>query len=151
MECGRDVSDKAEKCPGCGAPVIVENAPTAPASVGFEGGEFIGTKAMIVDLAKRAIARVGYRLDAADETAGTVTFTTGMTLGSWSGVSGTIAMQEGEPYHFKAIGQAKQNVRGGQVLALNLFDEANGKVQNVITDMQALVSTPVRFQASGAA
>ena len=47
-------------------------------------------------------------------------------------------MQEVEPYHFKAIGQAKQNVRGGQVLALNLFDEANGKVQNVITDMQAL-------------
>ncbi len=59
-------------------------------------------------------------------------------MGSWSGVSGTIAWQETAPYRFKVTGHGKQNVKGGQVLAINLFDEANAKSRNVIEQMMRL-------------
>lgn len=137
-ECSREVSDKAIVCPNCGAPVDVDAAIAAPDALSFEDGEFIGTSAMIVDLAKKAIGRLNYRVDSADATSGTVSFTTGMTMGSWSGVSGTISWEETAPYHFNVVGKGKQNVQGGQVVALNLFDEANGKANNVISEMVRL-------------
>ena len=59
-------------------------------------------------------------------------------MGSWSGVSGTISWEEVEPYQFKVTGGGKQNVRGGQVVALNLFDEANGKAHKVVAEMERL-------------
>ena len=138
LECGRDVSDQAAACPSCGAPVDAASAPAAPDKVSYSNGEFIGTPAKLMELAKAAIARCDYRVDSADAPSGAVTFTTGMTMGSWSGVSGTVSWQETAPYRFKVTGQGKQNVRGGQVLALNLFDEANAKARNVIEQMQAL-------------
>ena len=135
LECGKDVSDQAATCPNCGAPVDSASAPVAPNSVGYSDGQFVGTTAQLMELAKSAVAHCNYRVDAADAISGTVTFTTGMTMGSWSGVSGTISWQEVEPYHFVISGQGKQNVRGGQMVALNLFDEANAKARNVIEQM----------------
>jgi len=138
IECSREVSDKAASCPSCGAPVDQEQAIAVPDQLGFADGQFVGTSAMIVELAKKAINRLNYRVDAADVVSGTITFTTGVTMGSWSGVSGTISWQETEPYHFKVGGSGKQNVQGGQIVALNLFDEANGKANKVVDEMRRL-------------
>jgi hypothetical protein len=55
-------------------------------------------------------------------------------------VSGSILFEEIGPHTFRATGRGKQNVKGGQLLALNLFDEANGKVQNVIQEMRRLAA-----------
>ena len=137
-ECGREVSDRASSCPSCGAPVDVTTAIASPERLSYDGGLFIGTSAMVAELAKKAIGRLNYRVDSANISAGTVSFTTGITMGSWSGVSGTLSWEEVAPYQFKLSGHGKQNVQGGQVVAFNLFDEANGKAQNVITEMARL-------------
>jgi hypothetical protein len=137
-ECAREVSDKAATCPNCGAPVDHSLAIPVPENIGFEEGQFVGTSTMIIELAKKALNRLNYRVDATDAAGGTVTFTTGVTMGSWSGVSGTISWLETKPYRFKVSGSGKQNVKGGQMVALNLFDEANGKANNVVAEMERL-------------
>jgi hypothetical protein len=139
-ECAKEISDKATVCPNCGAPVDASAAVVAPETVGYSDGEFVGTSAMLMELAKTAVGRVSYRLDSADAAAGTVSFTTGATMGSFSGVSGTVAWRETAPYRYEVTGGAKQNVRGGQVVALNLFGEANAKVERVIAEMKRLAS-----------
>jgi hypothetical protein len=110
---------------------------------------------MMAALAKSAVHAAGYKVDTADGAAGTVTFTTGMTMGSWSGVSGTVIYREVSPYRFEASGAAKQNVKGGQAIALDLFGEAKSKVDNVIHEMKRLaqsgeVSIPEESAAAGA-
>jgi len=149
-ECSREVSDKASACPNCGAPIDVESAVRAPNEISFINGEFVGTSQMIADIAKRAIASANYRIDNVDVTAKTATFTTGVTMGSWSGVSGTISWEETGPFRFKISGQGKQNVQGGQVVALNLFDEANAKANNVIREMIRLAGGSVDAVPQGA-
>ena len=140
-DCGRDVSDRAPACPNCGAPVAAaEESAAKPQDVSVDGEDFIGTKSLLARLAVNAVQSLNYKVDAADETAGLVSFTTGMTWGSWSGVSGSIYFEEVGPNRFRASGRGKQNVRGGQLLALNLFDEANSKVRNVVEEMRRLVS-----------
>jgi hypothetical protein len=141
-ECSREVSDKAATCPNCGAPVDLQNATPAPDNIRFEDGLFVGTSLQLVELAKKAIGNLNYRVDGADASVGTVSFTTGVTMGSWSGVSGTISWQEKAPYRFEVTGQGKQNVQGGQVVALNLFDEANAKARKVIGEMTRLAGGP---------
>jgi hypothetical protein len=88
----------------------------------------------------KAVQECNYKVDSADEVSGLVAFTTGMTMGSWSGVSGSIYFEEVETHRYQASGNAKQNVRGGQVLALDLFGEAKGKVQKVLQQMRQLAS-----------
>jgi hypothetical protein len=138
-DCGRDVSDRAPACPNCGAPVATEGQPGGPDKVSIEGENFVGTKPLLTRLAAKAIQSLNYKVDSADEASGLVSFTTGMTWGSWSGVSGSIFFEEVGPHTFRAAGSGKQNVRGGQMLALNLFDEANGKVRNVLDEMRRLL------------
>ncbi len=142
-ECGREVSDKAATCPSCGAPVDPETAVRAPDKISYDDGEFVATPTMLVDLAKKAIGNLNYRVDSADAGSGTVAFTTGVTMGSWSGVSGTISWEETAPYRYKVTGQGKQNVQGGQVVAMNLFDEANAKARKVLGEMSRLAGGPV--------
>ena len=137
-ECRAEISDKASACPTCGAPVDLENSVPAPATLSFSDGLFHATSVQILELAKKAVAAMNYRVDSADAASGTLTFTTGVTMGSWSGVSGTIVWEETTPYHYKVSGKAKQNVQGGQVVALNLFDEANSKARKVIDEMERL-------------
>lgn len=154
-ECNRDISDQAVTCPGCGAPVSLQaTTAKAPTEISYADGEFRATKSMMANLAASAIQACSYRVDSADEASGTVTFTTGMTMGSWTGVSGTIIYREVSPYLFEVTGAAKQNVQGGQVVALDLFSEARGKVDNVIREMTRQASggkvseVPANAQAS---
>src|SRR5262245_37910527 len=95
-ECGRQVSDKAPACVGCGAPTeSKETLSASPTTVAFnDDGTFTGTKPLLVKLAARAVLNIGWKLDNADESSGVVSFTTGVTWGSWSGVSGTLYMDE---------------------------------------------------------
>ena len=139
-DCGRDVSDRAPACPNCGAPVTSPYDRNAPTGVTVEGDCFVGTKSMVVRLAVSAVQACNYKVDSADEASGLVAFTTGMTMGSWSGVSGSIYFEEVEPYRFRASGNAKQNVKGGQMIALDLFGEAKGKVRKVVDQMRDMAA-----------
>ena len=138
-DCGRDVSDRAPACPNCGAPVSAVDK-DAPDKVTVDGDCFVGTKSLVVRLAVTAIQACNYKVDSADESSGLVAFTTGMTMGSWSGVSGSIYFEEVGPYRYRASGNAKQNVKGGQVLALDLFGEAKSKVRKIVDEMRSLAT-----------
>jgi hypothetical protein len=140
-DCGRDVSDRAPACPNCGAPIASPADPNAPDKVTVDGDCFVGTKPMVIKLAVRAVQACNYKVDSADEASGLVAFTTGMTMGSWSGVSGSIYFEEAGPYRYRATGNAKQNVKGGQLLALDLFGEAKGKVRNIVDRMRSLAAS----------
>lgn len=131
-ECENQVSDKAAACPNCGAPI---KDPNAPDRVLFADGLFRATRKQLIEHAVKAIQFLNWTVDSADEGAGLVSFTTGMTWGSWSGVSGSIHLEEKERYTFAVSGTAKQNTRGGQVIALNIGGEANRKVKRVIDTM----------------
>jgi hypothetical protein len=138
-DCGRDVSDRAPACPNCGAPVAAAEDKNAPDKVTVEGECFIGTRAQVVRLAVKAVQACNYKVDSADEMSGLVAFTTGMTMGSWSGVSGSIYFEEVGQYQFRATGNAKQNVKGGKMIALDLFGEAKGKVRKILDEMRSMV------------
>jgi hypothetical protein len=101
---------------------------------------FTGTKSKLVNLAVRAVQELGWKLENANESVGFVTFETGVSLGSWSGVLCSVTVQELSENRFRLKGTAKQNVRGGQFLAINLFGEAQNKVNKVILKMRELLS-----------
>lgn len=143
-DCGRDVSDRAPACPNCGAPIAAAADKDAPEGVTVDGDCVVGTKSSIVRLAVKAIQACNYKVDAADEASGLVSFTTGMTMGSWSGVSGSIYFEEVGPYQYRASGNAKQNVKGGQLMALDLFGEAKGKVRRIVEQMRYLAGYRTR-------
>lgn len=107
---------------------------------------FIGTVSLLVKLAAKCINELSWRVDNIDETNGLVSFTTGMTWGSFSGVSGTLLLEEVKPSKFNVTGSAKQNLRGGQVVALNLFNESQKKVDKIVESMQSKVpNTPYLY------
>ncbi|MEN2991097.1 zinc ribbon domain-containing protein [Tistrella sp. BH-R2-4] len=137
QECGREISDRAAACIHCGAPIGAVAEP-APDKVTVKGEDFGGTRQLLVRLATKAALSLNYKIDQADEVSGLVSFTTGMTWGSWSGVSGSIYFEEVEPNVFKASGRGKQNLRGGQVVALDLFGEAGKKVSKVVDEMRRI-------------
>jgi len=139
-ECNREISDKAAACPGCGAPVSVTVKQRVPAAVQYnrDTDTFTGTMALVVKLAMRAVQELGWKLDQANETLGMVTFQTGISWGSWSGVSCSLNIEEVSPGMFRVTGTGKQNVRGGQILALNLGGEAQGKARKAIEKMKHL-------------
>jgi hypothetical protein len=93
---------------------------------------FRGTILQVLKLAMRAVQELGWTLVNVNDTLGLVTFETGMTWASWSGVSGSLSVVEVSENQFRVSGTAKQNVRGGQLAALDLFGEAQGKVSNVL-------------------
>ena len=140
-ECGREISEKAEVCPGCGAPVLStkQNNPM-PTVVHYNSDTdtFTGTMVLMVKLAMRAIQEFGWKLDQANETLGMVTFQTGVSWGSWSGISCSLNIEEISPNTFRVNGTGKQNVRGGQILALNIGGEAQGKARKAIEKMKEI-------------
>ncbi|KQS03576.1 hypothetical protein ASG11_04330 [Sphingomonas sp. Leaf357] len=93
---------------------------------------------MMLDLAVKAIQAARYKVDQVNESAGVVGFTTGITMGSWSGVSGSIVFSETAPFTFHVTAAGKQNLRGGQIIALDLFDESKAKADKVLHQMQHL-------------
>jgi hypothetical protein len=141
-ECNREISDKAQTCPGCGAPVVfvsVEstNIPTK-ATYKRNTDTFSGTKLLIVKLAMKAIQEIGWKLDQANENLGLVTFQTGVTWGSWSGVSCSLNIEEIKEFEFRVTGTGKQNLSGGQLIALNIGNEAQSKARKAIDMMKEL-------------
>jgi hypothetical protein len=146
VECGREISDKAAACPGCGAPVGASNGsrePAAPGTVTYNSGAdtFSGTMALMVKLAMRAVQTLGWKLDGANEAIGLVTFQTKMSWGSWSGVSCSLTIEEVSQHQFRVTGTGKQNVRGGQLGAIDLFGEAQGKARKAIDTMKQLAGS----------
>ncbi|MGB2984237.1 MAG: zinc ribbon domain-containing protein [Candidatus Bipolaricaulia bacterium] len=147
-ECGREISDRAEACPGCGAPVSVNvregvsQQSSVPATVSYnrDADTFTGTMILMAKLAMRAVQELGWKLDQANETLGLVTFQTGISWGSWSGVSCSLSIEEVSPNAFRVTGTGKQNVRGGQILALNVGGEAQRKARKAIEKMKELVA-----------
>ncbi len=146
-ECGREISDKATACPGCGAPAsaMAEGPPktgSSPSHITYDAqtDTFTGTMATVVKLAMRAIQQLDWKLDSANEKLGLVTFQTGMSFGSWSGISGSLNIEKIEVGHFKVSGTGKQNLRGGQLIALNIAGEAQGKARKAIEVMKQLVN-----------
>jgi hypothetical protein len=95
---------------------------------------------LMVKLAMRAVQELGWKLDNANETLGVVTFETGMTWGSWSGVSCSLNIEEISANRFRVTGTGKQNVRGGQLLALNIGGEAQKKAAKAIGKMAELAA-----------
>lgn len=144
FECRREISDKAVACPGCGAPVAIPvgtpEPPPSPSRVGYnrETDRFTGNMVLVVKLAMRAIQQLGWKIDAANENLGFVSFQTSMSWGSWSGISGSISVEETDPGFFKVSGTGKQNIRGGQLIAFNIGGEAQGKAKNAIDLMKEL-------------
>jgi hypothetical protein len=140
-ECAREISDKAVACPGCGAPLNKQSSPAAQSAVVHYDratDTFTGTMNLMTKLAMRAVQKIGWKLDVANEAIGLITFQTGMTFGSWSGVSCSLNIEEVSPNKFRVSGTGKQNVRGGQVVALNLFGEAQSKANKAIATMKDL-------------
>ena len=141
-ECNKEISDKAQTCPGCGAPVVVvsEGVANIPTKVSYNSNTdtFSGTKLLIVKLAMKAIQEIGWKLDQANENLGLVTFQTGVTWGSWSGVSCSLNIEEMNEHEFKVTGTGKQNLSGGQLIALNIGNEAQSKARKAIDMMKEL-------------
>lgn len=147
-ECAREISDKASACPHCGAPApgssSAEPPPLvqAPTVVQYDRASdtFAGTMALITKLAMRAVQQLGWKLTTANDAIGLVTFETRMSFGSWSGVSCSLNIDEVSANRFRVSGSGKQNVRGGQLLALDLFGEAQSKADKAVATMKELAS-----------
>jgi hypothetical protein len=93
---------------------------------------------LMVKLAMRAVHELGWKLDQANEALGMVTFQTGISWGSWSGVSCSLSIDEVSPNTFRVTGTGKQNLRGGQLIAINIGGEAQSKARKAIERMQKL-------------
>lgn len=100
--------------------------------------KFSATLDQMQILAQQAIQQLGYTVTSVGY--GFVGFETGMTWGSWSGVTGSVSITEHEPYWFTVQGSGKQNVRGLQLAALD-FGEATGKAAKVVKVMKQIASS----------
>lgn len=130
LQTGTSARSESPQPQGTSAPGRVQYSPAHDA--------FQGTLPLMVRLAVQAVHQAGFRVENANEGAGIVTFRTGMTWGSWSGVAGSLVIEEAGDHWFRVSGSAKQNIQGGQVLALDLFGEANSKAKKVISMMKTL-------------
>jgi hypothetical protein len=100
---------------------------------------FMATMPLMIKLAMKAIQGPGWKLDNVNEGIGLVTFDTGMSWGSWSGVSCSLNIEEVAENFFRITGAGKQNLRGGQIAAFDM-GEAKGRAQKAINKMKELAS-----------
>jgi hypothetical protein len=101
----------------------------------------------VVKLAMRAVQQLDWKIDGVNEALGLVTFQTGISWGSWSGISGSLNIEEIALGQFKVSGTGKQNIRGGQLIALNIASEAQGKARKVMEMMKQLIDAPAREES----
>lgn len=141
-ECNREISDKAPSCPGCGAPTTSASNTNTPTKASYNQSDdsFTGSIPLIAKLAMKAVQDLGWTVDQVNDSVGLVTFQTKMSWGSWSGVTGTLSIEEVGENRFRVTGSGKQNVRGGQLVALNIGNEAQKKANKVIDRMKQLAS-----------
>ena len=112
----------------------------APQSASYEAstGSFSGTKPMLVYWAAKAVQKLGWTLDSVDDETGAVTYTTGISLGSFSGVSCSLLIEERSPYSFHVSATGKQKMSPLQIVALDVNGEAQKKANKVIEEMKRL-------------
>ena len=84
-ECGKEVSDKAVHCIGCGAPLgaaTLPASPPAPTTVtcNRKNDTFTGTRALLAQLCSRAVLDLRWKVDAVEETAGMVAGRPGLAI-----------------------------------------------------------------------
>lgn len=96
------------------------------------------TLPQMMRLAAAAITDCGYTVTNANDTIGMISFETKMSWGSWSGISASIQVTEAEQCWFIVSGKGKQNVRGGQLVAFDLFGETDSVVNKVRQRMMQL-------------
>lgn len=137
-ECGREISDKAKFCPGCGSSVSWKEEPKI-VEYDSESNVFYGSMNLLVKLAMSAIQENGWTLEQANDSIGLVTFKTSISWGSWSGVSCSLNISEVSPNTFRIVGTGKQNVNGKQLVAINIGNEAQSKANKAIETMKRLV------------
>jgi hypothetical protein len=142
IECGREISDRAPICPGCGCPVELsinknreKNKPTH-VTYNPETNTFSGTRDLLIELAIKAILHHHWTLIQVVESLGVITFKTNISWGSWSGVRCSLYMSEVSPFTFHLSGIANQNISGIQAYAFNIGDEAQSKVTKAINTMK---------------
>ncbi len=126
--------------PAAAVPVAVPVAATPQitrARYNTRTGLFTGTTLLLVKLAVQAIQHLGWKVENVNESVGIVTFETGVSWGSWSGVSCSLSIQEMGENTFRVIGTGKQNIRGGQLAALD-FGEAKKRADKAIAKMAQL-------------
>ena len=138
--CGETILVVAKKCKHCGEMLDQQKKKEIPQPTRVQynrsTGTFTGTMILLVKLAMRSIQTLGWKLENANETLGLVTFETGVSWGSWSGISCSLTIYEISPNTFTVKGTAKQNVRGGATFSIDLFGEANSKALKVIDKMK---------------
>jgi len=145
-ECSKEVSDKAVSCPNCGFPIassIQQKNTNIPTRATYNGdGTFTGTMSLMVKLAMRAVQELGWTLEQANDSLGLVTFQTKISWGSWNGVACSLNIEEVTEYKYRVKGTGKQNMRGGQLIALNIGGEAESKAGKAILKMMELAKIP---------
>ncbi len=94
----------------------------------------------VVKLAMRAIQQFGWKIDDANGNLGLVTSQAGISWGSWSGISGSLNIEELEAGRFRITGSDKQNVRGDRLIAFNIGREAQSKARKAMKVLKQLAS-----------
>lgn len=144
-ECGREISDRAQSCPGCGFPVETKmnKESDIPKGVKYDSktDSFTGTMNLLVKLAMKAIQEKGWTLENVNENTGLVTFKTSISWGSWSGVYCSLNIAEVSPFTFQITGTGKQNIGGNQLVAFNIGNEAQSKAKKAIETMKSLAKS----------
>lgn len=156
--CGEMILAVAIKCKHCGemlgpAPdnhgvpyALPSSDPSVRIQYDAATDTFTGSTLSLVKLAVRAVGDVGWKLAYVNENVGVVNFETkGVSWGSFSGVSCSVTIEEVSPGQYRAISRGTQNVRGGQLFAPDLFDEANKKARWIVLRMQELAGHPVVY------
>src|SRR5262249_49284751 len=125
-------------------PAVSLNPKPEKATYDASTNTFRGTMPQVLKLAMRAVQELGWTLVNVNDTLGLVTFETGMTLmtlGSMSGVSGSLTIMELSENQFRVTATGKQNVKGGQILALDL-GSTQQKLDQVLNKMRELAQPP---------
>jgi hypothetical protein len=99
---------------------------------------FSGTMSQMVKLALRAVQSLGWKIESANEGLGLVTFETDISWGSWTGVACTLTIEELGEGKMRVNGAGKQILRGGHLVPMNLFGEAQSKAQKAIDKMKEI-------------
>ena len=120
-------------------PLVTEQAPPPQLPVGYCASDdtFRGDLRQVMQFAVRAVQDMRWTIVSANDVTQSLTFETKMSWGSWSGVTCTLYFHEVAAGMWRTSGTGKQNVRGGQLVALD-FGESAGKARKAIERMKQI-------------
>ena len=93
---------------------------------------------MLIELTKSAIQELNWEVTEVNQTQGNVYFKTGWTMGSISGVAGSISIEKNANGSFRLSAKCKHILAPGQIFAFNIGREAQKKGAAVIKKLIAL-------------